>query len=113
MPPRGAQSASDSSTGNNTYDRGANNSSKRGVTTAPIISVGVLLVGAGVFWGRRQWLAHNAESNRREQAILELNGGGGMEMVENPLARSASRRTLATVPTYENVAGQQVQPTTT
>lgn len=83
---------------------------RKGGTTAAIVIVVVLLVGTGVLWGRRQWLAHNAESNRREQAILEVNGGGGgMEMVENPLARSASR-TLPTVPTYENVAEQQLQP---
>lgn len=104
-----AASALDSST-NKTSDLVTNNSSKRGGTTAAIVIVVLLLVGVGVFLGRRQWLAHNAESNRREQAILELNGGGGgIEMVENPLARSASR-TLATVPTYENVAEQQVQP---
>lgn len=86
-----------------------NNSSKRGGTNAAILIVVLLLVGVGVFFGRRQWLAHTAKSNRREQAILELNGGGGMGMVENPLAHSASR-TLPTVPTYENVAEQQLQP---
>ena len=93
-----------------TQDTPVDAKQRKGGTTAAIVIVVVLLVGTGVLWGRRQWLAHNAESNRREQAILEVNGGGGgMEMVENPLARSASR-TLPTVPTYENVAEQQLQP---
>ena len=106
----GKEVAGSNSSTNKTSDLVTNNSSKRGGTTSAIVIVVLLLVGVGVFWGRRQWLAHNAESSRREQAILELNGGdGGMEMVENPLARSASRK-LPTVPTYENVAEQQLQP---
>lgn len=97
--------AGSNSSTNKTSDPVTKNSSKRGGTTAAIVIVVLLLVGVGVFWGRRQWLAHTAESNRREQAILELSGGGGMEMVENPLARYASRTlTLPTVPTYENLA---------
>lgn len=64
----------------------------------------LLLVGVGIFLGRRQWLAHNAESSRREQAILELNGGGGIEMVDNPLRRVAVDND-AHAPIYDPPAG--------
>lgn len=84
------EAALNSST-NKTSDLVTINSSKRGGTTAAIVLAVVLLVGVGVFWGRRQWLAHNAESNRREQALSELNGGGGIEMVDNPLRRGGGR----------------------
>lgn len=81
---------------------------KNAAAAAVVPIVVLLLLAAGLMW-RRYAVQQHAETVRANRAMRELDGADVLEMVENPLRRPTAG--AEAMPTYENVAQQQLQPT--